>query len=626
MATVYLAGRRVTLDPKHVIGKGGEADVYDIGSETALKVFKGPQHPDYSIDPNAQKAAKERIAEHQEKLRAFPKGLPKSVVAPHELATSNASGGSIVGYSMPFLSGMEVLLKYSDRTYRETGGIDGNDILEIFKGLYKTINAIHATNVVMGDFNDLNVLVNPRKEAFIIDADSFQFGKFLCRVFTSRFVDPLVCDPKQTSLMLAKPHNNGSDWYAYHVMLMQGLLYVDPYGGIYKPADPTKRLRHDERPLHRITIFHPEVRYPKPAIPFQVLPDDLLHVFVKMFVEDDRTPVPLAVLEGMRWTKCANCGTEYARGKCPTCFGATEASVKETIIRRGKVVATRIFRTSGTILCSTMQNGKLLYLCFDNDSFKRETGETVFSGQLDQEMRFRLSGPLTLVGKNGQLIALKEGRPVANLPVESFGRLPMFDANAQGYYWLSNGQISFNGDVASQYVGSILHNQTLFWVGPSFGFGFYRAGTLSVAFVFNDRKQGINDQVALPPISGQLFDSTCVFTNEHCWFFVSVQNAGKIENHCYVIGKNGQVEATAVTERGDGSWLSTIRGKCAAGNFLFCGTDEGIVRVELQEGKLQLAQTFPDTEPFVNSDSQLFAAKEGIYVVSRHDITHIQIQ
>ena len=115
-----------------------------------------------------------------------------------------------------------------------------------------------------------------RLVAYLIDADSFQFGPFLCRVFTARFVDPLLCVPDATQLLLHQPHTAASDGYAYTVMLMQCLLFVGPYGGVYRPKDPAHRVPHEARPLHRMTIFHPEVQYPKPAIPYGTLPDELL--------------------------------------------------------------------------------------------------------------------------------------------------------------------------------------------------------------------------------------------------------------------------------------------------------------------------------------------------------------
>ena len=89
-------------------------------------------------------------------------------------------------------------------------------------------------------------------------------------------MDPLLCVPDATQLLLHQPHTAASDWYAYTVMLMQCLLFVGPYGGVYWPKYPAHRVLPEARPVHRMTIFHPEVQYPKPAIPYGTLSDELL--------------------------------------------------------------------------------------------------------------------------------------------------------------------------------------------------------------------------------------------------------------------------------------------------------------------------------------------------------------
>src|SRR4051812_37489318 len=115
---VYVAGRKVRVDPARSIGNGGEADVYDIGGGLALKLFKPPDHADLAGDLAAQQAARDRLSEHQAKLRAFPGGLPDRVVVPQDLATDCVTG-RIVGYTMRRLENAEVLLRYGERGYRQ---------------------------------------------------------------------------------------------------------------------------------------------------------------------------------------------------------------------------------------------------------------------------------------------------------------------------------------------------------------------------------------------------------------------------------------------------------------------------------------------------------------------------
>src|SRR5204862_3787387 len=119
--------------------------------------------------------------------------------------------------------------------------------------------------------------------------------------------------------ILSRPYNQESDWYAYSVMLMKCLLFCDPYGGVYKPKILPQGIPHAARPLKRITVFHKDVRYPKPAIPIETLPDELLHYFHEVFEKDRRGVFPTGLIRNFRWTKCRNCQTEHARAACPSC-------------------------------------------------------------------------------------------------------------------------------------------------------------------------------------------------------------------------------------------------------------------------------------------------------------------
>lgn len=432
---IYINGKRIRLDPRQAIGKGGEADIYDIGHGQALKLFKPPHHPDFASDLVAREGARARLEEHQQKLRQFPLHLPPRVLTPQTLATADAAGRQIVGYVMPLLRDAEVLLRFGERAYRESSGIEPNQVVAIYQDLHETITRIHRGGVVIGDFNDLNVLIRPGEtEAFLIDADSFQFSPFLCRVFTARFLDPTLVDSATDCLVPALPHNANSDWYAFSVMLMQCLLYVEPYGGLYRPQDPARRMAHHLRPLRRITVFHAEVRYPKPALPLETLPDEILHFFQQVFERDRREPFPRALLDNLRWTKCLACGASHAHGPCPFCHVAS-AAVRQTIVVRGNVTATRLFRTSGVILCVASGQGKLRYLFHEDGQFKREDGSVVAQGALDAQTRFGIHGAATIIGRQGQIVMLRPDAAPQRISAESYGVRPNFTLNQQHIYW-----------------------------------------------------------------------------------------------------------------------------------------------------------------------------------------------
>lgn len=627
MTKVYLDSQEISLSPTMLIGSGGEADIFRIPGGRAAKIFKPPTHQDYEGFPLDQKAAADRIALHQKKLPDFPKNVPDRVSSPQGLLTDKK--GKIVGYVMRFLDNVISLMETSDRSY------PNNLVRDNFIDAHHTVCQLHP-QIILGDFNYLNELVRG-VEVYFIDADSYQYGPYLCYTFTDRFVDPLLVRPKSGqekkemagagSLMLNRPHNENSDWYAFATMLFECLLFVHPYGGVYRPKDPSKRVLHDARPLSRITVFNSEVIYPKKGVHYNRLPDEMLQYFHQLFEKDQRGVFPLRLLEKMEWTKCAACGTEHARAICPECSHIAPAAVKEVTVIRGQVKSTRIFKTTGTILFAAWQHGKLNYLYHENGKFKREDESVVIVGELDPKVRYRVQSEATLMGKTNQLVTLKPNTSLSSIIVDAYnGTLPMFDVNDKGKYWVTNGQLRRDGQFADVSIGDVLEGQTLFWMGQTFGFGFYRAGNIKVAFTFDAASTGLNDSVKLPRMRGQLVDSTCVFSKDRCWFMYTSSVGGKMTNTCVVIKPNGEVEATAEAEKDDGeSWLGTIRGKCAMGNFLFAPTDDGIVRVEPNNGGITVTREFPDTEPFVNAGSNLFPADGGLYIVDRNQIQQLTI-
>jgi hypothetical protein len=627
---VYVQNKRLRVSPAASIGKGGEADIFDLGDGVALKLWKGPDHPDVQGLPEEEFAAAERLRLAQDKMRSFPRGLPDRVVAPIDLVTDKKTA-MIVGYTMRLVSGAESLMSLSEPTRRRTLG--GNPMAKILVDLWRTVAAIHSSNVVLGDFNDLNVLVR-ENEAFIVDADSFQFGTFPCPVFTERFLDPLLCDPAANRPVPMRPFSAESDWYAFAVMVMTALLCVGPYGGVYRAKEASKRMQECMRPLRRVTVFHPEVRYPKPAIPYGVLPDDLLHALTAIFERDSRAPLAFRLLENLRFTNCLACGAEHARARCPVC---DHGVARECVMVRGQVKATRTFSTSGTILAADLALDSLQYVVHDHGQYRREDGTTILRGPLDGRARFFMHGKTTFVGRGSRVVFVEEGRVAETLNVDTIDGEPAFAVNERYAFYVQGGRLwrrnlsrsnassmSLAGP-STEVWGDVLAGQTRIWVGERLGFGYYRAGNVAVAFTFDPEKRGIRDTVRLPWPNGQIIKARAAIDENKIWFFLAFATAGRILHRATVLGPDGIVLGTADATAGDGSWLGTIAGHYAVGGVLFASTDTGIVRVELDSNIPSETKKFVDTEPFVHSGATLFVTRAGIFAVQPSEITQLAI-
>ncbi|HEY9647474.1 MAG TPA: hypothetical protein V6C88_13940, partial [Chroococcidiopsis sp.] len=581
---IYVNQKRLKLRAGQAIASGGEADIFDIGGGLVLKLFKQADHADYQGLPLEQQGARDRLAQHQRKLRQFPVGLPSRVVAPVALATDR--GGQVVGYTMPLIAGADVLLRYGDRHFRQAG-VGPQTVVRVFQDLHETVVALHGRGVVIGDFNDLNVLVKGTA-AYLIDADSFQFDGFLCSVFTARFADPLLCDPQANRPILLYPHSPESDWYAFAVLLMQCLLYVDPYGGVYKPKSTSRRIPQAARSLHRITVFHPEVLYPKPAIPYGVLPDELLHYFHQVFERDQRGVLPRSLLDSLQWQRCGQCGADHARTVCPFCTvtvgmatvgtvtgalaGSGRLSGGQAAVRvQGAVTATQVFYTEGVIVMATMAGGRLRWLYHDQGQFKREDGTAILNGDRHPHLRWRILGDDTLLGYQGQVVRLNNKDNTQSniqsdrLAVDSRGNTALFEVNGGALYWVEQGQLRRQragnaGDTGGMaaYLGDVLPGQTYLWLGAEFGLGLYRAGNLNVAFIVDGQRSRLDDHLQIPPWQGQLVDATCALSTEYAWLFLTTQEQGQLRDRCVVVRRDGAVMAMTVATEGDGSWLATL--------------------------------------------------------------------
>ena len=329
------------------------------------------------------------------------------------------------------------------------------------------------------------------------------------------------------------------------------------------------------------------------------------------------------------WTTCS-CGAVHARNACPMCQAVAVGKPVEVTRIDGKVKVTVLFaKHQGLILYATVQDGDLKYLYHDGQDYRREDGMVAIQGPLDRSVRFRIHGDETLLGKSGLLVTAQRGKILGSVGVDSYLTLPIFDANSQHRFWLQGGHLTKNTVVAGmdqqEVIGDVLRDQTLIWAGPKFGFGFYRAGQMSVAFVFDSEHRGINDAVKVP-VKGTILDSTCAFTEKLCWFFYTAKVQSRIMNYAFVVTRRGEVVATAEAEKGSEPWLDNIRGKWAFQNGLFTATDDGLKRMEVNHGRIELAVEFADTEHLVDSSDCVFLGKAGLYVASGHQISLLQIK
>lgn len=568
MTTLYLEGKAVKLRPAAMIAQGGEAEVYDLGDGTVVKWFKPPQHADFAGDAAAQAQVAARLAEHQRKLPAFPAGLPAQVVTPSALAFAEKAERTIAGYRMPRVAG-EPLHHLGEPRWRREQAMSAADTVAPLVDLLDAVTALHAGGVVIGDFNDLNVLVDGNR-AHLIDADSYQFGGFCCDMFSERFLDPRLC--RGQVLAPAAPHDRDSDWFAFHVMVARTLLLVGPWGGVYQPADPALRCTPAARPLRRITAFDAEVVLPRAALPPAALPEELRAQLAATFKGTRAGALPRRLLTELRFTRCASCGQEHARGRCPSCTVA-----RPVPIHQGRLRAQPIDRA--TLVAALAAAGARLR---------------------DGAAAPSIPGPLS-------------GSRTA-------GPGPAAAPAAAPAVWLESEALWRRTPLGRERIGGVLGGQTWAWASASFGAGFYRAGGYTVGFVFDPRRGVLDDRLRLPPLLGELVAAHATLSAERAWLWITLARHGRLTTTAIVFDRRGQLlAALAPLDPADSPWLAGVAGACAAGDALFVPSDAGIVRVELDGDRLTTTRTFPETAPFVCAADRLALGPGALDVLRRDD-------
>jgi hypothetical protein len=353
---VWIDGTRVSLAAGALLGQGGEAEVYDLGDGRVVKWWKPADHPDFDGMPDAQAAAAQRIAIAPAKLKALPGNVPAAVVAPCGFALDKKK--QVCGYLMPKIRGT-ALHEYGEPRWRRDHPVTGDELLGALLALHDAIAGLHRAGIVIGDCNDLNVLVD-EKRVHLIDVDSYQFGGFPCSMFSERFVDPRLCDAQQ--LVPIRPHDEDSDWFAFAVMVFRSLVGVGPWGGVAKSCLPGARA------LRRHSVLATDVTYPRAARPLAILPDDALDAFRKIFECDQRGVFPRAALERLQLRACATCGEEHARVRCPSCQAV---SYVPPAVVRGRLRYHMI--PASDVAIETKRVGRTGDIWFDGNALMRKT-------------------------------------------------------------------------------------------------------------------------------------------------------------------------------------------------------------------------------------------------------------
>ncbi|MEQ6902029.1 hypothetical protein [Nocardioides sp. YIM 152588] len=159
-----------------LLGEGGEGSVYEGGRNTVVKIFD-----------------KDHITQHRkEKIELLVgRGLVvEGMCIPSAVVRNNA--GEFVGYVMPKARGHEFQRAiFNKRKFeKEFPNWKKSDLVDVCISFLEKVQYLHSMNVILGDINPKNLMVDQKKNVFIIDADSWQVEGYPCPVGTPMFTSP----------------------------------------------------------------------------------------------------------------------------------------------------------------------------------------------------------------------------------------------------------------------------------------------------------------------------------------------------------------------------------------------------------------------------------------------------
>lgn len=172
------ADKTGTLVLGKLLGEGGEGSVFEGDRKSVVKVFD-----------------KDHLTRHRkEKIELLVSRniRVEGLCVPSALIRN--SDGEFVGYVMPKASGREFQRTiFSRRKFeREFPNWKKVDLVGICISFLEKVEYLHAMNIILGDINPKNLMVDDKKNVFIIDADSWQLEGYPCPVGTPMFTSPAM--------------------------------------------------------------------------------------------------------------------------------------------------------------------------------------------------------------------------------------------------------------------------------------------------------------------------------------------------------------------------------------------------------------------------------------------------
>ncbi|MCC2314079.1 protein kinase domain-containing protein [Cellulomonas xiejunii] len=190
-----------------VLGEGGEGRVHAVAGNpsSVVKIFDAEHRTWHRRDKVGLLVSRD--------LRHPGIAFPTGVVTNRD--------GEFVGYVMPRAAGKELqaTVMRPGRFLREHPSWTREDLVDVCISFLEKVSFLHSRNILLGDINPKNVMLDASKDVWIIDADSWQLEGYPCPVGTPMFTAPSVTGDYANALRTKQ-----EELYAVATMLFMILI------------------------------------------------------------------------------------------------------------------------------------------------------------------------------------------------------------------------------------------------------------------------------------------------------------------------------------------------------------------------------------------------------------------
>lgn len=256
---VLCDGKQILLNDKNFVTSGGEGSIFRKGNK-AYKVYH-----------------KAIATTFENKLKELQILNNDSIISPKNILYS--LNGCPIGYTMPFIDSTSSLALLFTKSFKTRNNIDLNTVNTIFSTMFEIVKYIHEKNILIVDFNELNILISNKDfcTPYFLDVDSYQ-----TKDFPATAIMPSIRD------YCSDTFSENTDWYSFAVLMFQLYAGIHPYKGLYSGDNSL-----EGRCKNKISVFNTNVKYP-PMVNMNI-PSGLKNWFFNIFEKGARIEPPTSI-------------------------------------------------------------------------------------------------------------------------------------------------------------------------------------------------------------------------------------------------------------------------------------------------------------------------------------------